>query len=145
MADEKKDTSTAPVTAPATAGAEAPTMTQGKPGETKSSTGADSSSGPKPAAPAGGGFADMLPIIVSMILVFYFLIIRPDKKRREQQLAVMSTMKKGDKVLSSAGFYGTIADMDGDDATVIIDKKNDVRIKVRKESLGLVSEPEEKK
>jgi preprotein translocase subunit YajC len=141
MAEEKKEA------AAASTGGDAPVMSQGKASDTKATVGVDSSSKSAPAAAAGGSdWTSMLPMIGSMILVFYFLMIRPEKKRRQQQLAMMSSMKKGDKVvLASVGIYGTIADLDGDDATVIIDAKKDVRIKVRKESIAGVVDTEEKK
>lgn len=143
MADEKKEA--APAT-PSTSGGDAAVMTQGKASDTKATVGVDSSAKSTPAATGGGDWTSMLPMIGSMILVFYFLMIRPEKKRRQQQLAMMSSMKKGDKVvLASVGIYGTIADLDGDDATVIIDAKKDVRIKVRKDAIAGVVEAEEKK
>ena len=141
MAEEKKDQ------APATATNDTPAMSQGKPAETKSYTSVDSSSGSSTKAPppAGGDWMSMMPMIGSMILVFYFLMIRPEKKRREQQLALQSAIKKGDKViLGTLGIYGTVADLEGDDATIIIDPKKDVRIKVRKDAIGGVVEEEKK-
>ncbi len=139
MAEEKKEA------APAVTGSEAPVMTQGKPSETKSTISVDPASSGKTPPPPGGGWQDMLPMIACMILVFYFLMIRPEKKRREQQLALMSGMKKGDKVVLAVGIHGTIADIDGDDATLIIDPKKDVRIKVRKDAIAGVIDENEKK
>lgn len=144
MAEENKDQTPATTTTNDT-----PAMSQGKPAETKSYTSIDSSSSgssTKAPPPAGGDWTSMLPMIGSMILVFYFLMIRPEKKRREQQLALQSAIKKGDKViLGSLGIYGTVADLEGDDATIIIDPKKDVRIKVRKDAIGGVVEDEKEK
>ena len=47
-------------------------------------------------------------------------------------------MKKGDKVVLTIGIYGNVADIEGDDVTLVIDPKKDVRIKVRKEAIGSI-------
>ena len=87
----------------------------------------------------------MMPMIVGMILVFYFLIIRPEKKRQQHQKEMLGGMKENDKViLAGIGIYGTIAKIEGDDVTLIIDPKKDVRIKVRKDAIGGIV-PDEKK
>jgi|ERR1043165_859299 preprotein translocase subunit YajC len=94
---------------------------------------------------ARGGLWDMMPMIVGMILVFYFLIIRPEKKRQQHQKEMLGGMKENDKViLAGIGIYGTIAKIEGDDVTLIIDPKKDVRIKVRKDAIGGIV-PDEKK
>ncbi len=48
-----------------------------------------------------------LPFIV-IILIFWFLIFRPQQKRQKELRAMLDSLKKGDKVITNAGIYGTV-------------------------------------
>ena len=43
-----------------------------------------------------------------IFVVFYFLIIRPQQKKFKQHQALISTIKKGDKVVLASGIIGTV-------------------------------------
>ncbi len=74
-------------------------------------------------APAGGaaGGTDALmqfmPLII-MLAIFYFLLIRPQQKRAKEHKAMLAALKKGDTVITNAGFIGRIVDIDGDILTI---------------------------
>ena len=55
----------------------------------------------------------VLPI-VAIGLVFYFLVIAPANKQRRQQQEMMNSLKKGDRVLTTGGIYGTIQGVEAD-------------------------------
>ena len=144
MAEEKKE-STPPVTTAATT--DAPIMTQGKPAETTltSTVGVPTVPKGQPPPSAGSDLQGNLMLMAAVVIGFYFLLIRPQKKAQDQQAALLAQMKKGDKVLLTSGMYATISDFDGDDATVIIDvNKKDVRVKVRKDGIANVINPDAK-
>ncbi len=72
----------------------------------------------------------LLPM-AAIFAVFYFLMIRPQRKRHNDHLKLISDLKKGDKVVTSAGIHGTVDSVDESgviklkiaDATIIkIDK-----------------------
>ena len=50
-----------------------------------------------------------LVLPLSLLFVFYFLLIRPQQKQRKQHQALMASLKKGDKVMTSSGLMATIA------------------------------------
>jgi preprotein translocase subunit YajC len=59
---------------------------------------------------AGGGFAEFanfIPIIL-MFAVFYFLLIRPQQKRTKEHKAMLSSLKRGDEVVTAGGIFGRI-------------------------------------
>jgi len=58
------------------------------------------------AAP-GAGIMTFLPF-VAIIAIFYFLIIRPQSKKQKETQKMLSTLKKGDKIVTVGGIYGTI-------------------------------------
>jgi preprotein translocase subunit YajC len=51
-------------------------------------------------------------LLALFIAAAYFLIIRPQQRRRRDVLAVQSTLGPGDEVVTVAGLYGTVVDID---------------------------------
>jgi len=54
-----------------------------------------------------GGLAQFLPIVL-VIGVFYFLLIRPQQKRQKQLQETISSLKIGDRVVTTGGVVGVI-------------------------------------
>lgn len=71
----------------------------------------------------GGSLISMLLPFVLMIAVFYFLLIRPQQKKQKTRNAMLSALKKGDKVITIGGLHGTILEITDD--TVVL-RVNDV-------------------
>ena len=44
----------------------------------------------------------LLPLIV-LFAIFYFLVIRPQQKQAKEHKEMISTLKKGDKIITSGG------------------------------------------
>ena len=59
---------------------------------------------------AGVGFDPMslLPFVL-IIVVFYFLIFRPQQKRMKQQKEMLSSLRRGDKIVTTGGIFGTVS------------------------------------
>ena len=56
-----------------------------------------------------GGSAGMLIIyVVAFIAIFYFMAIRPQQRQRKAHAALLSSLKKGDHVITASGIYGTV-------------------------------------
>jgi len=56
----------------------------------------------------------LLPFLFMGVL-FYFLLIRPQQKRRKQHEQLLANLKTGDKVVTSSGIHGLIANVKGYD------------------------------
>lgn len=54
-----------------------------------------------------GGFTQLLPIVL-IFAVFYVLLIRPQQKRQRQLQETISTLKTGDRVVTTGGVIGVI-------------------------------------
>ena len=65
----------------------------------------------KPASGPGGSIGSMLPMMLIMIAVVYFLMIRPEQKKQKERQALLAGIKKGDRVLTSAGMLGTVGNV----------------------------------
>ena len=59
------------------------------------------------AAPTGGLLMGYLPFI-AVIAIFYFLIIRPQNARAKEHAEMVSSLNKGDKVITSGGIHGEV-------------------------------------
>ena len=60
-----------------------------------------------------GSLMGLLPI-VAIFLVFYFLLILPNQKRQKKLQQMISNLKNGDRVITSAGIHGTIISLKDD-------------------------------
>lgn len=60
-----------------------------------------------PAQPPPNPIMSLVPII-AIFLIFYFLLIRPQQKQAKEHEKMLADLKKGDKILTTGGMYGTI-------------------------------------
>jgi preprotein translocase subunit YajC len=81
-----------------------------------------------------GGGMGILFMIVPLFLIFYFLMFRPQKKRAEEQRALLSSLKKGDMVVTQGGLHGRITGLT--DSTVTLEIAEKVRVKVSRPQIA---------
>ena len=81
----------------------------------------------------GGGFSAFIPLIL-MFAIFYFLLIRPQQKKAKQHKALLSSLRKGDKVVSSGGLHGMVTGLTEEVITMEIAPK--IRVKVSRGSIA---------
>jgi preprotein translocase subunit YajC len=89
------------------------------------------------AAPAGlgglGGIAQFAPLVL-IFVVFYFLLIRPQQKKMKAHRAMVSALKRGDRVVTSGGIVGTVTKVMSD-TEVQIEIAENVRVRVVRSSI----------
>jgi len=82
----------------------------------------------------------LLPILLIGV-VFYLLIMRPARNRQKKQQQMMSTLQAGSRIMTTAGIFGTVVEIDGENASIEI--APGVVIRVVKAAIGRVlDEPE---
>jgi preprotein translocase subunit YajC len=81
----------------------------------------------------GGGMSAFIPLIL-MFAIFYFLLIRPQQKKAKQHKAMLSSIRKGDKIVTSGGLHGLITGVADDVVTLEIAPK--IRVKVSRGSVA---------
>ena len=54
------------------------------------------------------GIGQFIPLIL-IFVIFYFFLIRPQQKKVKEHKAIVESLKKGDKVVTSGGITGTIS------------------------------------
>jgi preprotein translocase subunit YajC len=90
---------------------------------------------------SGGGtmglLIQVLPI-AAIFLVFYFLVIAPASKQRKKVQEMLGSLKKGDRVVTSGGIYGTIQGVEAD--VVYLKIAENVKVKVARSGItGVLS------
>ena len=85
------------------------------------------------AQPALGGGAMMWVMMALIFVVMWFFMIRPQRKQQKELQAFRDGLKKGDKVVTIGGIYGTVCEIK--DTTVLIEVDNNVKIRVSKQAL----------
>ena len=89
----------------------------------------------QPASSGGGqgnAWLSFLPLLL-VFVVFYFFMIRPQMRKQKEMNAYRSSLKKGDKVVTTGGIYGRVHEVK--DNYVMMDAGGDVRLKVDKNAL----------
>ena len=78
-------------------------------------------------APAGAGGSFWI-MILAMIAVMYFFMWRPESKRRKQMENFRKGLKKGDKIITAGGIYGTIKEVQETSLLIEVDSNVTLRI-----------------
>ena len=99
-------------------------------------------------AQAAGGAPDAPSVLDQMIHMFsllaifvaivYFMIIRPQKKKQKETEAMLASIKKGDRVLTSGGLYGTVVGTKDD--LVVLKVADEVKMEFTRQSIVQVRE-----
>ena len=86
------------------------------------------------AAPAaqGGGW-QMWIMLILIFVVMWFFMIRPQRKQQKELQNFRDSLKKGDKVVTIGGIYGTVTEIK--EGSVLIEVDNNVKIRVSKQAL----------
>jgi len=70
-------------------------------------------------------------------IIFYFLIIRPQSKRQKELQALVSSLKTGDKVITTGGIHGIIANVK-EGNTLSLKIADNVKIEIDKSAIATV-------
>jgi len=62
-------------------------------------------------------WVNMIPI-AAVFVIFYFFLIRPQQKQMKEHQRMLDSVKKGDKILTTGGLYGTVLGLKGTDLEV---------------------------
>lgn len=74
-------------------------------------------------------------MLVLMFAVMWLFMIRPQRKQQKQLEEMRKNLKKGDKVVTVGGIYGTVAETD--DRTVLVKVDGDVKIRFDKSAIQM--------
>ena len=83
----------------------------------------------------GGSLLSFLPFIV-IIFIFYFLMIRPQQKKQKEHQRILGELRKGDKVVTNSGMFGTIVGINDKDNIVVLKIAENVKAEFLKSSIA---------
>jgi len=61
-----------------------------------------------------GGSAYSILLLVATFAIFYFLLIRPQQKKEKDRQAMVNSLQKGDRVITTGGIYGVVVSVNND-------------------------------
>lgn len=85
----------------------------------------------------GAGGASPLSMLIPFILifaVFYFIVILPAKRQQKKKEAMIAALKKGDRVVTSGGIYGTVAAVE--DQSLLLKVAENTKIRVSRSAIA---------
>jgi len=83
---------------------------------------------------AGSSPITMLVPFVLIFAVFYFIVIMPAKKQQKKKDAMIGALKKGDRIITTGGIYGTVAVVE--DTSLLVKIAENVKIRVSKSAVA---------
>jgi preprotein translocase subunit YajC len=96
-----------------------------------------------------GGATQFAPLVL-IFAVFYFLLIRPQQQKQKEMRGMLSTLKRGDKVVTGGGILGTVQrvpmvqDKDGKQVAsseIEVEIAPNLRVTVLRETITSVIKP----
>ncbi len=76
---------------------------------------------------ASAGLLSLIPFVL-IFIVFYFLLILPQQRRQKKQRELLEAVKKGDKVITSSGIWGTVTNLDKETVTLQVADNTKIRL-----------------
>ncbi|WP_233841281.1 preprotein translocase subunit YajC [Dyella sp. 2HG41-7] len=84
---------------------------------------------------ANGGFS-MLIMMIVLFGAMYFMMIRPQMKRQKEHRQMVSSLAKGDEVVSNGGIAGRVEDVG--ETFITVEIAPNVKIKLQKSAVQQV-------
>ena len=82
-------------------------------------------------AASGIGDPSQLPVllvILATFAIFYFILIRPQQKKQKQMQKMIEALKKGDRVMTSGGIFGTVVGTKDNIIVLKIDENTKIEV-----------------
>jgi len=89
------------------------------------------------AAQTGGGL-ELIFMLAIFGLIFYFMIYRPQAKRVKEHKNLMSSLGKGDEVLTTGGLIGKITKVNDESDYLVIALNDATEVTIKKDFVSAV-------
>ncbi len=81
----------------------------------------------------GSAWMQFIPMAL-VFAIFYFLLLAPMRRRQKALASTLADLKKGDKIITTGGFYGEVTRIEGND--LYLKLGDDVRVRVAKSAIA---------
>ncbi|MFQ5510945.1 MAG: preprotein translocase subunit YajC [Candidatus Krumholzibacteriia bacterium] len=85
---------------------------------------------------AGGPQFGFMFVILATFAIFYFILIRPQQKKQKQLQKTIEALKKGDRIMTNGGIFGTVSGIK--DNILVLKIADDVKIELLKSAVASV-------
>ena len=94
----------------------------------------------QPPGGQGGSAAVVTQILffAAIFAIFYFLLIRPQQRQKRERERLLSAVKKGDRVVTTSGIYGTVTGLT--ETTVTLRVADQVKLEFERAAIGRILE-----
>jgi preprotein translocase subunit YajC len=96
--------------------------------------------GPSGGSGSGGTWLSLVPFVL-IFVIFYFLLILPQQKRQKKLKVMMEALKKGDKVVTSSGLWGTVTNLGKE--TVTLQVADNAKVKIQRDHIARLRSDDE--
>ncbi len=80
--------------------------------------------------------------VVGFIAIFYFLAVRPQQKQRKAHEQLISSVKRGDRIVTIGGIFGTVKRVE--EGLVVMEIDKGINIKVARRAIAEIASAEQK-
>ena len=84
----------------------------------------------------GGGGMFTLVWFGLIFVLMYLLLIRPQRKKQKEHERTLSELKKGDKVVTNSGLFGTIFAIDEERGRIVLKIGENTKLEFLKNSIA---------
>jgi preprotein translocase subunit YajC len=91
-------------------------------------------------APEGGQsnpFMGLVPLVL-VLFIFYFLIIRPQQKRQREHNKMLSSLSKGDRIVTTGGLYAVIQDVKEKENKIVATIGEGVKVEIARSAVASI-------
>ncbi len=85
----------------------------------------------------GGEIYSTIIMFGAIIAIFYFMIIRPQQKRAKEREQLLSTVKKGDKIVTAGGLHAKVIAVE--EKILLIEIADNIKVKLERSSVAVVN------
>ena len=89
----------------------------------------------------GSSLVAFLPLLL-MGVIFYFLLIRPQQRRAKAQQTLLRSVEVGDEIVTTAGVFGTITEIDEDEDVVKVEIAPGTQVRMVRAGIARLVEDE---
>ena len=97
-------------------------------------------------APGGTNDSGMIQMVMfgAVFLIFFMLVIRPQSKKAKRHKELVAELKKGDRVISSAGIFGVVNKVFDEKDYILLEIAEKTIVKIKKDNIATVSDSNKK-
>lgn len=92
--------------------------------------------------PQGMSLMGMVLYLAVIFGIMWLIFIRPQNKKQKQMAAMLASLEVGDYVLTTAGFYGVVIDINDDTVIVEFGNNKNCRIPMQRNAITNIEKPE---